>query len=314
MVRVAVPEWYRDLVAGHLDGADPAWYRSGEDLLEAVREADAAWYEIWSAPRPTDGEMFAAAPRLRWVMTSAAGVEHRDLRAYRRARAILTNGAGLHAAPIAENVLLYMLAARRGLPALYRAQLEGRWEPRAAGLRELSGSRILIVGYGLIGRQIGRLARAAGAQVTGARRRGRPGRHVVTGDSWRRLLPETDFLVVAAPLTPATRGLIGATELRALPEGAWLVNIARGQLVVEADLLAELASGRLGGAALDVFDEEPLPEGHPLWKAPNVIITPHAAAYTDRFRPRAAELFLDNLRRFQAGRRLRNVVNLREGY
>ena len=137
---------------------------------------------------------------------------------------------------------------------------------------------------------------------------------MVVGDSWRALLPESDFLVVSAPLTPATRGIVGTAELQALKPGAWVVNIARGPLIDEAALLDALGGGRLGGAALDVFDNEPLPADHPLWKQPNVILTPHVSASTNRLRPRAAELFLDNLGRFRAGRRLLNVVDLRAGY
>ena len=304
-MRVALPEWYRGLVEPSLDGAQAAWYLDGETALEALRGADVLWHELWGPGQPGLAELVAAAPELRWMHTSSAGVEWVDLDLLRRERVRLTNGAGLHAPPIAEHVVMCMLAAQRGLLPLFRAQAEHRWERHFGGRNELDGARVLILGYGLIGRAIGRKARALGAVVTGVRRRDRR--------DWRELLPESDFLVVAAPLTPATRGIVGGRELKALKAGAWLINIARGPLVEEAALLREL-EGHLGGAALDVFDEEPLPPEHPLWARDNVLLTPHISASTERMRERAAALFADNLQRFAGGRRLRNLVDLKAGY
>lgn len=313
-MQVVVPAHYRSLVEPELDGVAGAYYEDAEEALRALPEADAFWLELWGKRAPSESELLDRAPRLRWVQTSAAGVESLDLQAFAKRGVRLTNGAGLHAEPIAEHVLMCMLAARRGLLPLLRAQAEGRWDRRAASGGELAGSRVVILGYGLIGQAIARRARALGAAVTGVRRRGRSSARVVTGDGWRHLLPEADFLVVAAALTPATRGLVGERELRALPRDAWVVNIARGPIVAEPALVSALRDGRIAGAALDVFDQEPLPKGHPLWSLPNVILTPHVSAFTDRFPPRAAELFLDNLDRFRAGRRLRNQVDLRAGY
>lgn len=319
-VQVVVPAHYRELVEPALDGAKAAWYDDAEAALAALPQADGFWLELWGKRRPPDRELLAAAPRLRWVQTSAAGVESMDLEAFAERGIRLTNGAGLHAPPIGEHVVMCMLAARRGLLPFLRAQAEGRWDRHAASgpaalarIGELAGARVLVLGYGLIGQAAARKARALGAEVIGARRRGRASALVVLGDDWRPLLPSLDFLVVAAPLTAATRGIVGRAELAALPDGAWIVNIARGPLVDEAALLEELKTGRLG-AALDVFDEEPLPEGHPLWSLPNAILTPHVSASTDRFLPRAAELFCDNLARFRDGRRLRNQVDLEAGY
>lgn len=302
---VAVPKWYRDLVAPSLDGARPAWYGDGEAALKALRKADAFWHELWGPGQPELAELLDAAPAVRWIHVSSAGVEWVDLDLLRRRRIRLTNGAGLHAPPIAEHAVMCMLAARRGLLPLVRAQLEHRWERHFGGRAELAGAKVLVLGYGLIGRAIGLKAKALGAEVTGVRRRGPA--------DWRNLLRDTDFLVVAAPLTPATRGMVGSKELRALKPGAWLINIARGPLVDEGALLAALDGG-LGGAALDVFDQEPLPADHPLWTKPNVLLTPHISASTEHMRRRAGALFLDNLARFRAGRRLRNVVNYRAGY
>jgi phosphoglycerate dehydrogenase-like enzyme len=252
---VVLPEWYRDLVAPSLDGARPAWYGDGESALRALRRADAFWHELWGPGQPELPELLDAAPQVRWIHVSSAGVEWVDLDLLRRRRVRLTNGAGLHAPPIAEHVVMCMLAARRGLLPLLRAQAEHRWERHFGGRAELDGARVLVLGYGLIGRAIAAKAKALGAQVTGVRRRGPA--------DWRDRLRETDFLVVAAPLTPATRGIVGSRELRALKPGAWVINIARGPLIDEAALLKAL-DGDLGGAALDVFDQEPLPEDHPL--------------------------------------------------
>jgi phosphoglycerate dehydrogenase-like enzyme len=304
-VKVALPEWYRDLLAPSLDGDRPAWYQDGATALAALREAEAFWHELWGPGQPELPELLGAAPELRWLHVSSAGVEWVDLELVRRRRIRLTNGAGLHAPPIAEHAVMCMLMARRGLLPLLRAQAQARWDRHEGGRSELAGARVLILGYGLIGRAIGQKAKALGALVTGVRRRDHA--------DWRALLPESDFLVVAAPLTPATRGIVGARELAAMKEGAWVVNIARGPLVVERALLEALA-GKLGGAALDVFDEEPLPAEHPLWRLPNVILTPHVSASTDRVLERSAALFLDNVERFRGGRRLRNLVDLRAGY
>jgi phosphoglycerate dehydrogenase-like enzyme len=283
----------------------PEWYSDGDSALRALRDADAFWHELWGPGQPQLGELLDAAPGLRWLHTSSAGVEWVDFDLLRRRKVRLTNGAGLHAPPIAEHVLMCMLVAQRGLLPLLRAQSEHRWERHFGGRRELAGARVLIVGYGLIGQAIGRKAKALGADITGVRRRGPA--------DWRDRLPETDFLVVAAALTPATRGIVGAAELKALKPGAWLINIARGPLVDEGALLAAL-DGDLGGAALDVFDQEPLPPDHPLWTKPNVVLTPHISASSDRMRERAAAIFLDNVERFRSGRRLRNLVDLKAGY
>ena len=304
-MKVALPEWYRPFVEEHLDGAQPGWYSDVDTALKQLRDSEGLWLELWGH-RYRDADILAAAPKLNWVQTSAAGVERLDLEAFRRRRIALTNGAGLHAPPIAEHVVMCMLAARRGLLGILNAQREGRWDRGAGGNREIAGSNVLILGYGLIGKAIAQKARALGANVTGIRRREQP--------DWRDLLPDADFLVVAAPLTPATRGIVGAKELKALKQGAWVINIARGPLIDEEALVRALTTGPLGGAALDVFDHEPLPEGHPLWSMPNVILSPHVSASTDAMFQRAADLFLDNLRRFRDGRPLRNRVNFRAGY
>jgi phosphoglycerate dehydrogenase-like enzyme len=239
----------------------------------------------------------AQAPALRWMHIHWAGV-NRWLDWPGLQRLTLTNASGVHGVNIGEHVLMTMLALARQLPLALRAQSERRWsqdEASAAGLRELRGSTLAIVGYGSIGREVARLARAFGVRVLASKRDPSrtadlgwslpgtgdpagelPERYYGPGD-WRAMLPEADYVLVAAPLTPGTRHLIDRAALSAMPPGAALINIARGDLVDEAALIEALQSGALGAAALDVFAQEPLPPDSPLWGLPNVLIT--AAAH-----------------------------------
>ena len=229
---------------------------------------------------------------------------------------MLTNGAGLYAQPIAEHVVMCMLAARLNLLGMLGAQAAATWIPDVESDQELSGSVALILGYGQLGRAIGTRLRALGVDVVAARRSAgleHDGGVVSAGD-WRDRLPEVDFLVLTLPSTRETRNIVGASEFDALKQGAWIVNVARGSLVDEAALLDALSSGRLGGAVLDAFAREPLPPDHPLWRLPNVILSPHSSWRSSRLDERQVELFGDNLDRFLTSRPLRNVVDLDIGY
>ena len=229
---------------------------------------------------------------------------------------ILTNGAGLYAQPIAEHVIMCMLAARLNLLGLVRAQSAGIWDPEVESEHELQGSVALILGYGALGRAVGDRARALGVTVLGARRRGDAPIEdgVSSSDTWRAQLPEADFVVLTLPSTPETRGILGEPELASMKAGAWLINVARGSLVDEGALVDALSSGHLGGAALDAFQNEPLPPAHPFWKLPNVLLSPHSSWRSSRLDEREVALFSDNLQRFIDGDRLRNVVDLDAGY
>jgi phosphoglycerate dehydrogenase-like enzyme len=176
---------------------------------------------------------------------------------------------------------------------------------------------MLIIGLGQIGQAIAERAAVFGMHVVGSRRSGAavPGvSAVVPADGWRPLLGEADYVVIAAPLTPETRGMIGAAELATMRPDAYLINIARGEIVDEAALIAALQSGRIAGAGLDVFNVEPLPAESPLWGLPNVFITPHISWNSPAVLPRTLDLFLDNLRRYRDGEPLRNIVDKHAGY
>ncbi|WP_049572422.1 2-hydroxyacid dehydrogenase [Streptomyces sp. SBT349] len=248
-------------------------------------------------------------PRLRVVQTLTAGVEHM-LPAVDRlpSGAVLCNAGELHNTSTAELALALTLAAQRDIPGAVRAQPEARWEPSVQP--SLADRRVLIVGYGGIGSAVeDRLLPFDVAEVIRVASRPRTTeRGPVHGvDELPALLPRAEVVIVATPLTDATRGLVDAEFLALLPDGALLVNVARGAVVDTKALVAEVETGRLR-AALDVTDPEPLPEGHPLWRAPGVLITPHVGGPSTAFRPRAERLLRAQLRRFAVGEPLRHIV------
>jgi phosphoglycerate dehydrogenase-like enzyme len=256
------------------------------------------------------------ATTLRWVHTSSAGVDDLLSEAIKTRHIMFTNSAGVHAIPIAEWVLHALLMIVKRGPATLAAQQSRRWDHELA-FDELGGKTLTILGAGGIGREIARRAAACDLRVWGVNRSGRAVEgfeRIVSGEQWRDLLPSSDFLVIAAPLTAATRNLIGAQELKLLPSHAWLINIARGAIVDENALIAALGSGTIAGAALDTFVEEPLPPESPLWTLPNVLIAPHRSGSSPRSTERVVDLFIGNLRRFIDDQPLHNVVDLEAGY
>jgi phosphoglycerate dehydrogenase-like enzyme len=262
----------------------------------------------------------ASAPRLRWIHSPAAGVGGMLFREMVAGPVVLTNSKGMSADTIAEHVLAVILAMFRRLPDAFRSQASREWAQdaiSAAGNRMLSGSRILIVGLGAIGGAAARRLALLGADVTGVRRHDRQGLEGVRVEPVSRLhdlLPNADVVVIAAPHTSDTRGLIGARELRAMSRDAIVVNVSRGQLVDEAALVDALSAKTIAGAALDVFHDEPLPPDSPFWTLANVLITPHTAGFRPDHWDAATSLFADNLRRFEAGEPLVNVVDKVAGY
>ncbi|MBI3043037.1 MAG: D-2-hydroxyacid dehydrogenase [Betaproteobacteria bacterium] len=254
------------------------------------------------------------APRLKWLHVFIAGVDH-PIYAEMLARGVrLTTSAGSTAEPIAQTAILGLLALARGFPHWLAAQRRRQWDPLRGGAlpRDLRGQTAVVLGLGRIGAEIARLARALGLRVIGVRRSARapddPVDELHPPSALPGLLARCDWLVIACPLTPETRGLVDAKCLAALPRGARLINVARGEIVNETALIAALQSGQLAGAYLDVFETEPLPPESPLWDMPNVLVTPHnssAAAGNDE---RVLEIFLDNLGRWQRGAPLLNEV------
>jgi phosphoglycerate dehydrogenase-like enzyme len=274
--------------------------------------------EVVAGQFPPD--LLVRAPRLRWFQQWGAGADWllRHPEAV-EADFLLTSASGVHAVPISEHILAFMLAFARGLTVAMRDQRERKWgQLEGSRLLELAGKSMLLLGVGEIGARTARLAAALDMKVIGVRRdptRSEPGVAEMHGvDALPRLLPRADFVVLTVPLTSETRGMIGEAQLRAMKETAHLINIGRGETVREADLVRALREGWIAGAGLDVFEEEPLPEDSPLWGMENVIITSHYSGLTPHYNERALDIFLDNLERFRAGEPLRNVVDKRLGY
>ncbi|MDP9273692.1 MAG: D-2-hydroxyacid dehydrogenase [Chloroflexota bacterium] len=262
--------------------------------------------------------LITRAPRLAWIHSASAGVDRVATPVVRARGLTVTNARGVFSRPIAEYVVMMVLAIARRLPQLLELQRERTWQPLRG--TELANLTLGIVGYGSIGSEVAHLLEPFGTRILATRRhpeRGsgdRPNVELLAEDQLDRLLAESDVVVVATPLTEDTAGLIGSPQLQRMRETAWLINIARGRLVDEAALRRALEQGWIGGAVLDVFTEEPLAPDSPLYSAPNMIITPHTSWASDRVADRTIELFVENLRRYVAGEPLANVVDLEAGY
>jgi phosphoglycerate dehydrogenase-like enzyme len=260
-------------------------------------------------------ELLAAAPRLRWIHSPAAGIGGMLYPEMVRRAVVLTNSRAMSADSIAEHVVMVTLALFRQLPMAVARQAEGVWaQDELSSVRLIAGSHVLIVGLGSIGEALAVRMSAMGARVTGIRRRPSeqrpPGVSAVAGpDSLHRLLRAADIVVISAPQTRQTTGMIGAAELCLMKRDAILVNVSRGKLVDERALVDALRERKIGGAALDVFEQEPLDGASPLWRLPNVLITPHTAGFLPDHWGAATDLFAENLRRFDAGLPLLNTVD-----
>jgi len=289
-----------------------AWFGTPEEARAMIADAAIAWVDMQPTRLVADA-LAQAGPALRWVSTIYAGLDAFPLDLLREREVILTNGSGINAVAVAEYAVMGMLVAAKRFDQVVRAADRHAWLRDAPGKVELAGSRALVIGYGAIGRLIGERLGAFGVAVTGVTRSGRDG--TLGPDAWRDRLGLYDWVVLAAPATAETQAAIGAAELGAMRPGAWLVNIARGAMVDQDALVDALAAGAIGGAFLDPTDPEPLPAGHPLWSAPNCLISMHLSgrSQTTMF-ARGARLFLHNLAAFREGRPLRNVVDLAAGY
>lgn len=263
------------------------------------------------------------APSLNWLQLTSAGVDRLLNAPVVQSPVTVTTASGIHAVPISEFVIGAMLAFAKGLPRAFRAQQERTWRPYWP--EELEAKTVGVLGMGAIGARVVELSQALGMRVLALRRSavgrvkgnrsGAVGVDEVLGpEELPYLLTESDYVVVALPLTDETRSLIGEAELRAMKPNAVIVNIGRGAIIDEAALVQALKEGRIAGAALDVFQQEPLSGESELWGLENVIVTPHISGGTPRYMERAVELFGDNLRRYVAGEPLRNVVDPARGY
>lgn len=288
-----------------------------EDVHDFLREADVAFM---AEMKPAH---FAAARPLCWIHSPAAGIGNMLFPALVQSEVVLSNSRGVSADPIAEHVLALTLALFRKLPLIVRSQAARHWAQTDAiappPLRHLQGSRVLIVGLGSIGSACAWRFAALGADVTAVRRRPdqptpRGVSRVVSDDQLQQQLPDADVVVISAAQTGRTRGLIGRTELSLMGANAFLINVSRGKLVDEAALIVALTAGLIAGAGLDVFEHEPLAPESELWTLPNVIVTPHMAGFRHDHWDVVTALFADNLRRFDRGEPLRNLVDKGAGY
>ncbi len=259
-----------------------------------------------------------AAPHLKWIQLTSAGADRLLNSGFIEEGVIVTTVSGLHATPIGEFVLSAMLMFAKGAPGAMRAQMRHEWTRFAP--RELYGKTVGVVGFGHIGQEVGRLSKAFGCRVIATNRSAKE-RHsapnadeIMPSDQLHKLLGESHYVVLSMPLTPKTRGMIGEPELRAMKPTAVLVNIARGAVVAEAALIQALRERWIAGAALDVFEQEPLPPEHPFWDMENVVLTPHISGGTEIYNERAAEIFARNLARYLRGEPLENVVDPARGY
>lgn len=263
----------------------------------------------------------AMARRLRWVHSPAAGVGGMLFTEMVSSPVVVTNSRGMSAGTIAEHVLAVTLALFRRLPHAFRSQAAREWAQDAIGAegnRLIAGARVLVVGLGAIGGAVAHRMTLLGARVTGLQRRATGQTHgewtVAPVDRLHDLLPQADVVVIAAPHTRDTRGLIGRAELALMARDAILVNVSRGPLVDEPALIDALRTRAIGGAALDVFVDEPLRPDSPFWTLPNVLITPHTSGFRPDHWDAAIALFAENLERFDAGQALLNVVDKQAGY
>jgi phosphoglycerate dehydrogenase-like enzyme len=260
-------------------------------------------------------ELFPLARNLRWVHSLAAGVEGQVFPEMVASPVPLTNSRGVYKESLGEFVIAAVLFFAKDLPRMLRNQQARRWEP--FDLEMISRQTLGIVGYGEIGRAVARRAKALGMRVYASRRRPEPddiADRVFARAELGGMLRESDYVVITAPLTSATRGLIGASEISAMKPGAVLINIGRGPVVDEPALIDALREKRIRGAALDVFDTEPLPDDHPFWTLDNVLLSPHTADHVAGWTEDAMRFFVSNLERFQSGLPLENVVDKEAGY
>lgn len=285
-----------------------------DGLAKAMDGADVLYQ--WHSFSPALRENWGAASSLKWVHVSAAGVSQLLFDELIRSDVTYTNSRGVLSRAIAEFALAFVLDMAKDAQGSFRLQQQQRWQHRVT--RKIEGQRALVVGTGSIGRETAHLFRAVGMKVSGAGRTGRSRDDdfdvVYSSADLAKVVQDFDYLVLAAPLTAATNGLVNADVLSAMKPTARLINVGRGELVQTAALAEALASGSIAGAALDVVHPEPLPEGHALWNMENVIITPHMSGDTEDYLDDLGKLFVDNLQRYCNNEPLGNVVDKALGF
>jgi phosphoglycerate dehydrogenase-like enzyme len=287
-----------------------------EAFERAAAGADAVL--MWSGTRDLLREVLRIAPRVRWVHSRSAGLDSVLFPELVESPVVLTNGRGVFSQSLGEFAIGAALFFAKDFRRMVQSQEQGRWDP--FDIVEIRGQTMGIVGYGDIGRAVASRAKAMGMRVVAVRRRPELSAddpevdEVLPMTRIPDLLKQADYVTVAAPLAEGTRGLIGEAELGAMKPDAVIINIGRGPVIAEAALVQALQERRIRGAALDVFDEEPLAEGHPFYRLDNVLLSPHCADHTPTWLEDAMRFFLDNFERYRNGEPLLNVVDKRLGY
>lgn len=271
-------------------------------------------------------KQFAVCRKLKWIHATAAAVGQLMFPELRASGIEVTNASGVHRVPMAEHIVGTLIALARRFPECVRYQQRAHWGqqewwegvPDAQRPRELRGQVVLFIGFGAIGREVANLARGLEVRIWAVTRSGNAdtdlAERVFAASQLHEALPQADFIVLAAPETPETRQMIGPREFGLMKPSTYFINVARGALVSEPALVRALGSGQIAGAALDVTTEEPLPAESPLWKLPNVFITPHVSAVSEHLWERQTDLIMENLERWFSGRELVNRVDLKRGY
>jgi phosphoglycerate dehydrogenase-like enzyme len=294
--------------------ADLSYAASAPGLAEAIADADAVF--AWRSVRELLPEVWPKAARLRWIQSASDGVDWLLFPELVESDVVVTNARGVFDQAIAEYVVGLMLAFAKGLLGVIEGQRNREWRNRETEV--LAGKRLLVAGVGPIGRAIGRAGRDLGMEVRGVGRTARAGDDVfgaiAATDALAEAVGWADYVVNALPATPATRHLFDAPVFESMRGSARFINVGRGATVDEAALIEALRGARIAGAALDVFEREPLPPDSPFWELPNTIVSPHMSGDFEGWLEAVVRLFVDNLRRFVAGEPLLNVVDKRQGY
>jgi phosphoglycerate dehydrogenase-like enzyme len=291
------------------------------NTVEAFERAapDANIIFNWSLSGALLRDVFGMCPRVQWVHTRSAGLDTQLFPELVESPVVLTNGTGVFSQSLGEFALAAILYFAKDLRRMVRNQEAGVWEQ--FDITEIAGQTVGIVGYGDIGRAVATRVRSMGMQVLAVKRRG-PSVYnldplvsrIFSPAQLMEMIPACDYVVASAPLTAETRGMIGAAAFAAMKPSAVVINIGRGPVVDETAMVQALAAGMIKGAALDVFDREPLPPGHPFYSLPNVLLSPHCADHTPDWMDKAMRFFLEQFERFRSGVPLQNVVEKRLGY
>jgi phosphoglycerate dehydrogenase-like enzyme len=290
---------------------------SAEAFERAAPQADVIFN--WGGSRQLLREVFGTSPNVRWVHSKAAGLDNTLFPELIESPVPLTNGRGVFSQSLGEFALAAVLYFAKDFRRMVRNQMAGRWEP--FDVVEVTGQTAGIVGYGDIGRAAATRLRSMGLRILAVRRQG-PSLYnvdplvdqIYSPDGRLEMIARCDYVVVAAPLTPDTRGMIGEAEFAAMKPNAVVINVGRGPVIDEAAMVRALTEGRIKGAGLDVFEKEPLSEGHPFYRLENVLLSPHCADHTADWQEQAMRFFLEQFERFRTGEPLRNVVNKKQGY